>query len=86
MPFPSPEDFPNPRIESTSPLLAGGFFTTEPLGSYYSAKTTIVQRENNIVLNSKSMVYIFSIESMKIEQIKPEISRIQETIKKIINQ
>ena len=32
------------------------------------------------------MVYIFSIESMKIEQIKPEISRIQEVIKKIINQ
>ena len=33
--FPSPGDLPNPRIElasPTSPGLAGGFFTTEPLG------------------------------------------------------
>ena len=28
--FPSPRDLPNPRIEPTSPSLAGGFFTTEP--------------------------------------------------------
>ena len=46
-----------------------------------------VQKEKNIVLKNKSMVYIFSIESMKIrEQIKPKISRIQEIIKTIINQ
>ena len=31
MPFPSPGDFPDPRIEPVSPALAGGFFTTEPL-------------------------------------------------------
>ena len=33
LPFPSPGDLPNPRIESVSlvdPELAGGFFTTEP--------------------------------------------------------
>ena len=30
LPFPSPEDLPNPRIEPTSPALAGGLFTTEP--------------------------------------------------------
>ena len=30
MPFPSPEDFPDPGIEAVSPALAGGFFTTEP--------------------------------------------------------
>ena len=30
--FPSPDDLPNPRIEPTSPALAGGFFTTEPHG------------------------------------------------------
>ena len=29
LPFPSPEDLPNPGIEPTSPALAGGFFTTE---------------------------------------------------------
>ena len=33
LPFPSPGDLPNPRIELGSPALAGGFFTTEPLGS-----------------------------------------------------
>ena len=33
LPFPSPRDLPNPRIESASPVapeLVGGFFTTEP--------------------------------------------------------
>ena len=32
LPFPSPEDPPDPAIELVSPALAGGFFTTEPLG------------------------------------------------------
>ena len=32
LPFPSPEDLPNPGIEPTSPTLAGVFFTTEPPG------------------------------------------------------
>ena len=30
LPFPSPEDLPNPEIELTSPALAGGFLTAEP--------------------------------------------------------
>ena len=33
LPFPTPGNFPDPRIESTSPVspeLAGGFFTTVP--------------------------------------------------------
>jgi len=29
LPFPSPEDLPDPEIEPTFPALAGGFFTTE---------------------------------------------------------
>ena len=33
LPFPSPGDLPDPRIEPTSPALAGGFFTTSHLGS-----------------------------------------------------
>ena len=33
LPFPSPGDLPEPGIEPASPALAGGFFTTEPLGS-----------------------------------------------------
>ena len=32
LPFPTPEDLPKPRIEPTSPALAGGFFTTVPSG------------------------------------------------------
>ena len=32
LPFASPEDLPNPGIETTSPALAGGFFTSEPPG------------------------------------------------------
>ena len=30
LPFPPPGDLPDPGIESTSPTLAGGFFTAEP--------------------------------------------------------
>ena len=32
LPFTSPGDLPDPGIEHRSPALAGGFFTTEPLG------------------------------------------------------
>ena len=32
LPFPSPGDLPNPRTESVSFALAGGFYTTEPTG------------------------------------------------------
>ena len=32
LPFPTPEDLPDPEIEPTSLALAGGFFTTMPLG------------------------------------------------------
>ena len=39
LPFPSPGDLPDPGIEPTSPALAGGFFTAEPLG-----KTNVLSR------------------------------------------
>ena len=32
LPFPSPGNLPDPGIELMSPVLAGGFFTTEPPG------------------------------------------------------
>ena len=32
LPFPLPGDLPDPGIEPESPVLAGGFFTTEPPG------------------------------------------------------
>ena len=34
LPFLSPGDLPNIRIEPRSPALAGGFFTTEPPGTF----------------------------------------------------
>ena len=37
LPFPTPGDLPYPEIEPATPVfpaLAGGFFTTEPLGSH----------------------------------------------------
>ena len=39
LPFPSPGDLPDPRIKPESPVLAGGFFTTEQPGKpneYYT--------------------------------------------------
>ena len=35
LPFPSPGVLPDPGIEHMSPVLAGGFFTTEPPESLY---------------------------------------------------
>ena len=32
LPFPSPGDLPNPGVKSSSPALAGRFFTTDPPG------------------------------------------------------
>ena len=32
VPLPLPEDLPDPRMEPETPTMAGGFFTTEPLG------------------------------------------------------
>ena len=32
LPFPIPGDLPDSRVETASPALAGGFFTTEPSG------------------------------------------------------
>ena len=32
LPFPSPEDLPNPGMEPATPALAGGFLTPEPPG------------------------------------------------------
>ena len=41
LPFPLPGDLSNPGIEPTSPALAGGFFTTEPLGKPYLVHTSL---------------------------------------------
>jgi len=38
-PFPSPRELPYPGIKPMSPALAGGFFTTEPLGKPFRGST-----------------------------------------------
>ena len=48
LPFPAPEDLPDPGIEPTSlasSALAGGFFTTEPPGikTFNSSNNTLEQ-------------------------------------------
>ena len=43
LPFTSPRDLPDPRVETASLALAGGFFTTEPPGKpvqYLSTELT----------------------------------------------
>ena len=41
LPFPSPGDLPDPRIEPMSPALAGRFFTTEPPGKPHIGFSTV---------------------------------------------
>ena len=48
-PFPSPEDLSNPGIEPMSPVLAGGFFTTEPPG-----KLRDIHRDVKVAIYSES--------------------------------
>ena len=45
LPFPSPEDLPDPGIEPTSPILTGGFFTTEPPGKQHKREGICVYKE-----------------------------------------
>ena len=45
LPFPTPGDFPNPGVQSVSPVLAGRFFTTEP-----SAKLREINRMTQFLL------------------------------------
>ena len=45
LPFPSPEDLPDPGIKPSSPALASGFFTAEPPGKpvYFSTISMILK-------------------------------------------
>jgi len=43
--FPPPGDLPNPEIESGSPAMAGGFFTTEPPKKHH-IYTTMYKTDN----------------------------------------
>ena len=54
LPFPSPGDLLDPEIESTSPGLAGGFFTTEPPG-----KPRLQYRRIKVILMLKVLLFEF---------------------------
>ena len=58
LPFPSPEDLPNPGIEPASPTFAGGFFTTEPPGQPKSST------ENPEELGRAGLYYTAQIQAM----------------------
>ena len=47
LPFLSAGDLPNPGIEPTSPALAGGFFTTVPLGDPVSGSCMFKRNKHN---------------------------------------
>ena len=50
LPFSSPVDLPDLGIKLTSPMspgLAGGFFTTDPLGSYLYISFTVSEGERD---------------------------------------
>ena len=57
LPFPSPGDLSDPRLEAASPALAGGFFTTEPSGKPRKIYTFInTFYDKNIFCNSLSEI------------------------------
>ena len=48
LPFPSPRDLPDPGIKPVSPVLAGGFFTTEPPGKQLNEGRDTYVRDNSL--------------------------------------
>ncbi|CAI9152054.1 unnamed protein product [Rangifer tarandus platyrhynchus] len=49
LPFPSPGDLPDPGIEPMSPVLACGFFTTEPPAKPKGVSLALLYRETEAV-------------------------------------
>ena len=59
LPLPSPGYVPDPRIETMSPALAGGFFTTEPLGRRpQNGAHKYFRSMEDIVYNSVNSLYL----------------------------
>ena len=61
LPFPSPGDLPDPGIKPVSPAspaLAGGFFTTEPLGSPFVTILMVKYRHLSQTGNSRSLARV----------------------------
>ena len=52
MPFPTPGDLPDLRIEPTSPAFVGRFFTTEPSLSGYFPMLCLADAQYSTVIDS----------------------------------
>ena len=64
LPFPPLGDLPHPGIEHESPALAGGFFTTEPLGKPRNEQYKnglIVKQTISFTVASKRIKYLISL-------------------------
>ena len=60
LPFPSPQDLPDPGIELRSPVslaLAGGFFTTEPLTNWSLPTKFKMQDFRNLHINDSTVLF-----------------------------
>ena len=72
LPFPTPRDLPNPRIEASvscvSPALAGGFFTTVGPGQPKQTSSLIL---NNLPIHPKSAFIWFR--TLTLHYSKPEL-------------
>ena len=61
LPFPSPGYLPDPGIETTSPVLTGGFFTSEPPRQPVELNTfSLFTRLGNHHHSQKEILYLLS--------------------------
>jgi len=58
LPFPSPGDLPDPRIEPESPALAGRFFTTEPSGKPMEYIWNLKREQSKLVQSNVGIVNV----------------------------
>ena len=59
LPFPTPENLPDQGIESASPVslaVAGGFYTTEPLGKPYICIIESLAEQQTVTQHCKSTI------------------------------
>ena len=65
MSFASLGDLPDPGIEPMSPALAGGFFTTVPLGKYRKLYSIVYDKlQWKRIFLKKNILYIHITESL----------------------
>ena len=61
LPFPSPGDFPEPEIKPVYPLLACGFFATEPPGEPICCQLYCLISKKDALILKFHLVFIYDI-------------------------